>query len=109
MYFFVFFSAFLKKNDYNSCPLVFNLKNMEDVFELNRNSIRDTMNMEESTFSELPQQICDRVPNTFYRHENTTRFWNGKKLQCEHKKNISNTYLEQNQNIVVSDYLMIID
>ena len=45
--------------------------------------------MEESTFSELPQQICDRVPNTFYRHENTTRFWNGKELQCEHKKNIS--------------------
>ena len=44
------------------------------------------INMEESTFSELPQQICDRVPNTFYRHENTTRFWNGKRLQCEHKK-----------------------
>ena len=42
--------------------------------------------MEESTFSELPQQICDRVPNTFYRYENTTRFWNGKILQCEHKK-----------------------
>jgi len=42
--------------------------------------------MEESTFSELPQQICDRVPNTFYRYENKTRFWNGKKLQCEHKK-----------------------
>ena len=36
--------------------------------------------------NELPQQICDRVPNTFYRYENKTRFWNGKKLQCEHKK-----------------------
>ena len=36
--------------------------------------------------NELPQQICDRVPNTFYVYENRTRFWNGKKLQCEHKK-----------------------
>ena len=36
--------------------------------------------------NELPQQICDRVPNTFYLYENRTRFWNGKRLQCEHKK-----------------------
>ena len=42
--------------------------------------------LEESVFSELPQQICDRVPNTFYRYQNKTRFWNGKELQCEHKK-----------------------
>jgi hypothetical protein len=55
---------------------------MENMFNL-KFSGRDTINMEE-----LPQQICDRVPNKFYRYENKTRFWNGKELQCEHKKRI---------------------
>ena len=38
---------------------------------------------------ELPTQTCDRVPNTFYIYKQQTRFWNGKKLLCKHKKSTS--------------------
>ena len=41
---------------------------------------------------QLPQlpKKSDREPNTFYIYKEQIRFWNGRRLLCQHKKHICN-------------------